>query len=568
MSVPFAFDAQIELGQASLRHRPVIVEKIERLLNARKQPLDYQQNQAWLAQQLADCFFSVPAASPAQARLREQLELAHWHSGFKPRANPGNDIIDAAALTVRAFHFWRQTRWPGQKGRERYAHTLFNVFLLRRLTLLMLRLWDEGETGAPDRLRQAQQLLDALWQSSPADQPVLVRDVRWLFPVAMSPTTDDLRGYFEVMRLVDTTLPQADRIEIHRAGVQTGAGHLRSQLRHLSVQREVPIDDPALVLLTRRSNTLDIALLMRGLVTLLHAYAAAVKDGDTPQRSALARAICEGMSPDPELFLQRVDLLGPYSMIEHLFISTEAGHARYTATGERHLQLFAEYRQLIVMLVPYLLDDCEHSRPLSGGYSPYGVLYGFSSNLLELIAFRTLQLDANTRFSMEDAFEDGGPDKLAWVNDWRNLPHVRREVVGQYEYPQQFAEAMHARVEGALRQGAAGAAAGRLHVSVAGDDAHETAAQLPALPVRHVLSSDPNVVAAGKAQFISAADLQYCRLEGEFVVSYPSAGGWVGIGKDLLTEELAAGHSVQLTGVPGEAREVLKLMCRDFVVAS
>ena len=73
------------------------------------------------------------------------------------------------------------------------------------------------------------------------------------------------------------------------------------------------------------------------------------------------------------------------------------------------------------------IDDCRHFRPVDGAYSPYGVLYGFSSNLIEHMALKTLQPDAVTHFSLEDVFVDGDADKLAWVSGWRKLPHITPE---------------------------------------------------------------------------------------------------------------------------------------------
>ena len=167
----------------------------------------------------------------------------------------------------------------------------------------------------------------------------------------------------------------------------------------------------------------------------------------------MAAAICQGISPDPELFLNRLDLLGPYSMIEHLFITTDRdGHVVYTPMGRRHVQLLQEYETRISRLSKPLYDDCQHFRPVDGAYSPYGVLYGFSSNLIEHMALKTLQPDAVTHFSLEDVFADGEADKLAWVSGWRKLPHITREVAKLFEYPQQFAEDIFARIEHALRR--------------------------------------------------------------------------------------------------------------------
>ena len=50
---------------------------------------------------------------------------------------------------MRAFYLWQQTRWPGRNGRVRYAHTLFNLYVIRCLELLSMRLWDDGAGAAP-----------------------------------------------------------------------------------------------------------------------------------------------------------------------------------------------------------------------------------------------------------------------------------------------------------------------------------------------------------------------------------------------------------------------------------
>ena len=270
-----------------------------------------------------------------------------------------NGLVDPAEMMIRGFHLWRQTRWPGRNGRVRYAHTLFNLYVIRCLALLSMRLWDAGSSSAGDRLSQVQGVLDELWRITPADQPVLVRDARWLIQMAQSPTTDELGAYFEVAEQIAETLSEEDRIEIHKAGVRMAGGHLRSQLRHVSMQKGVSLDENSLVLSTRNSNALDFALLIQGLVPLLEAYEHACHSGDGQKRLELADAICQGISPDPELFLNRLDLLGPYSMIEHLFITTDRdGHVVYTPMGQRHVQLLQEYEARIGRVSKPLYDDC------------------------------------------------------------------------------------------------------------------------------------------------------------------------------------------------------------------
>jgi hypothetical protein len=571
------FQAHIELLQCFLAHREDIVESIQGLLNAQREPIDCLLDGSLLFRQFEECFFTLTAVTPSHLRLRGRLEEAHWASGFRPRELPGlhNGLIDPAEMMIRGVHLWRQTRWPGRKGRVRYAHTLFNVYVIRCLELLSMRLWDDGSSNAGDRLSQVQGVLDQLWKTAPSDQPVLVRDARWLIQTAQSPATDDLGAYFEVAARVAGTLSAEDRIEIHRAGVHMAGGHLRSQIRYHSVKKAVSLDEDSLVLSTRSSNALDFALLIHDLVPLLDAYERAWHSDDRQKRLELADAICQGISPDPELFLNRVELLGAYTMIEHVFITTDRdGHVAYTPAGRRHVQLLQEYETRIGRVSTPLYDDCAHFRPVAGAYSPYGVLYGFSSDLMEHMALKTLQPDAVNRYSLEDVFVggDAGTGKLAWVSGWRKLPHVKAEVGRLFDYPQQFAEDVFDRIERALGRRVSDAEAngvvqtGRLHI-VPGDisQADSKASPIPDLPVRYIRSSDMQLVAAHKAGFLDEPQLLSDRREGRCVLSYETAGGWVAVTKAVLTEVLGAGLDVKIVGLPPVAAAVLALMCPNLV---
>jgi hypothetical protein len=224
-----------------------------------------------------------------------------------------------------------------------------------------------------------------------------------------------------------------------------------------------------------------------------------------------------------------------------------------------------------------LYEDCSRFRPVDGAYSPYGVLYGFSSNLIEHMAFKTLQPDAETRFGLEDVFVGGDADtgKLAWVSGWRKLPHLKREVETLFDYPQQFAEDIFDRIEQALRRCVSGdgtnavVQTGRLFV-LSGDDlpADSKPTPIPDLPTRYIGSSDMELVAAHKADYSDEPHLLSDRREGRCVLSYETPGGWVAITKAVLTEVLGAGRNVKIVGLPPTAVEALKLMCRSLVILS
>ena len=570
------FQAHVELLQFFLAHRDDIVERIQGVLNAQRKPLEYLRDGSLLSRHFEDCFYI--GVTQSQSRLRGQLEAAHWASGFRPRELPGlhNGLIDPAEMMIRAFYMWQQTRWPGRNGRVHYAHTLFNLSVIRCLELLSMRVWDDEASSAGDRLSHVQGVLDQLWTITPADQPVLVRDARWLIQMAQSPATDDLGAYFDVAEKIAETLSPEDRIEIHKAGVRMTGGHLRSQIRYYSMKKAASLNEQSLVLDTRNTNALDFALLIQELVPLLEAYEYAWQSDDGQRRLELASAICQGISPDPELFLNRVELLGAYSMIEHLFITTDGdGHVVYTPMGQRHVQLLHEYEARIGRVSKPLSDDCPHFRPVAGAYSPYGVLYGFSSDLMEHMALKATQPDAVTHFSLEDVFVDGdaNTDKLAWVSGWRQLPHLKRDVEQLFDYPQQFAEDIFDRIEHALRRRVSGGESnavvqtGRLFILGADDrQADSKVSLIPDLPVSYIGSSDMEIVATHKADAFDEPRLLSDRREGRCLLSYQTPGGWVAITKTILTEVLGAGRDVKIVGLPPVAVDALKLMCRSLVI--
>lgn len=532
-----SFQAHIEQLKVFLARRDEIVERIQGLLNAQRKPVEYLQDGALLARHFEDCF---------EARLAGQLEELHWAGGFRPREIPGlhNGPADPAELIMRAFHMWRQTRWPGRNGRVRYAHTLFNLYVVRCLELLTMRLWDDGASGSGSRLAQVQAVLDELWRIKAADQPALVTDARWLIQTAQSLATDDLGAYFDVAERIAGSFSEDDRIEIHKAGVRMTGGHLRSQIRYHATKKGASLDEASVVLSARDSNALDFALLIQELVPLLAAYEHACESADSRTRLELADAICQGVSPDPELFLNRVELLGAYSMLEHLFITTDLdGRAAYTPMGQRHIRLLRDYAARIGRAAKPLLDDCPRFRPMAGAYSPYGVLYGFSADLIKHLALKASQADAVSGFGLEDVFVAGGAEKLAWVSGWRTLPHLTREVQKLFDYPQQFAEDIFERIEQALRRRVSGEAnaegrTGRLVITGAG---------VPDLPERYLRSSDEHLLSD--------------RREGKFLLSYETPLGWRAITKSVLTGVLGQGQDVKITGLPPAAAAALRLMC-------
>ena len=138
--------------------------------------------------------------------------------------------------------------------------------MLRQLEHLSLRIWDDGNHMAAERLQQVQQLLDLLNTAGAAPR---VRDARWLIQTAQSPLTRHLKPYFMIADRVAGSFMDRDRREIHKAGAALAGGHLRSQLRHRSWQTGWAFDDPQVIALTHLSNSMDMALLVGDLDSLV-----------------------------------------------------------------------------------------------------------------------------------------------------------------------------------------------------------------------------------------------------------------------------------------------------------
>ena len=262
------------------------------------------------------------------------------------------------------------------------------MFILRQLEHLSLRIWDEGNDKAAERLQQVQRLLDLL---NAAGAIPLVRDARWLIQTAQGPLTRHLKPYFIKADRVAGSFTDRDRREIHKAGAVLAGGHLRSQLRHLSRRTGWAFDDPQLLALTRSSNSMDMALLVRDLVPLLDAYSAACVQPDGNERLALADAILQGLSADPELLLTRLDLLGPSTMLEDLFIERgEDGEMRYTPRA-RCIASTRAVRRAHRAHGGVTEEGALSLDPARAAYSPLGIVYGFCADIFSNMVLNTLR---------------------------------------------------------------------------------------------------------------------------------------------------------------------------------
>jgi hypothetical protein len=576
----FSFSGHVALLSQFLDRRQVIVDGIEgTLLNVQGKDTSRNRNREHFEQLLNACFFNLPGLPRELSGLKGQLAATHLADGFEPlRVDRYSCELDPLELTVRAYHHWENHRWPGKSGRLTYAQIIYAVFMLRQLEHLSLRIWDHGNDQAAGCLQDIQLLLDRL--NEPAIATVFVRDARWLIHTAQGPLTRHLQPYFGIAGQISGSLTESDRRELHTAGAKLAGGHLRSQRRYRLWETHLPIDDPAILAVTRNSNSMDNALLVRDLVPLLEAYRLACLERDVERRLDLADAILQGISADPELCLTRLDLLGPCTMIEGLFIDRrQDGRARYTRMGEEHLGFLQHYGELIGQLAEPLRDDASAFDPVRHVYSPYGITYGFSADLLSNMAQSRLVSQPSFPLSLEDTFISRGSleEKLARARGWEQLP-TREGERKHFEHSAEWAaqtfeiliRGLEARALHKNEPNASDLPNGRLFVVPESDSVESLPGGfLPAGIVsaqEHCFTSDLTRGLSGGATIHPKSHMLTDRNEGRFLASAESDRKWFGISKIILTVLTSQGRDALMTDVPSSVIEVLRLTCPGLVM--
>lgn len=565
-----SFGEHLSLLDLLLACRGEILERIDSaLLNVRGKPLSRSRDRRVFERLFDTALFGCALLPRESLRLRGDLHARHIADGFEPVVM-GRHVhdLDPLELILRAYEHWDATRWPGSSGRLAYAGVLYATWMVKQIGLLSLRIWDDGDAEAGARLAVLQQRLDRLNACSADD--VMVRDVAWLLHTTLGPLTRHLEPYLVVADRIDRSLPPAGRLGLHEAGARLAGGHLRSQLRYRSDEARRSTDDPDTLAITRNSNSLDSALLVGDLVPLLSAYQAAVRMGDDARRVELADAILQGLSADPELFVTRWDLLVPSTVVERAFIATDdRGRPCYTPLGARHIERLGHYRALLGELAADLRADATRLAPGPGTYSPYGVSYGFITDVLANMAMARLVGQPSLSLSLEDTFASQGrlAAKLARAQGWQRLP-TRPGEQEHFSHSDDWAVRMHTRLTSALdararhatRPNVSAQRDARIIVTTGATDAEAgTAARADAVRAdAFCVVTDPrraevSATACTEAEFLADRD------EARWLASVAADGCWFGVSKVLLTLVLGQGRDALLTAVPVAVVDVLRL---------
>jgi hypothetical protein len=556
-----SFPAHVALLNELLTRHQAVVEQIEsRLLNVQGKDTSRNRSREYFERIFSSCFYETPGLPRELSALSGQLDASHVADGFEPAVlDTAAHTLDPLELILRAYHLWEHGRWPGRNGRLSFARVLFGVFVLRQLQALSLRIWDDDVALAVGRLRDIQGLLDRL--NGLLRPNLLIRDARWLIQTAQGPLTRHLAPYFRIADLIAQSITGADRLEIHTAGVKLAGNHLRSQLRYRSTELSLPVDDPSVLAVTRNSNAMDTALLVRDLVPLLDAYLATDPGGDCDERLDLAAVILQGISADPELFLTRLDLLEPCTVIETLFVERDhVGSVRRSARGSLHEHMVRRYRQLVTAAAQRLREDARSLDPAPRPYSPLGITCGFCADILSSMVLATLHHPTSPGPSLEDVFATS----------------VNPEIELHFEYSPDWAHQVFERTVAALElrahsteANATALSSTRIFVVPKGLTPGSLVEKLPdgTVPAQeHCLSSDVNRALVAGATAFPKGQIVGDRNEGRFLASAEIDGKWFAVSKTIVTEVIGQGFDALIVDVPEPVSDVLRLTCPGLTV--
>jgi hypothetical protein len=246
------------------------------------------------------------------------------------------DTIPVDVLTYVA-------RLRGEQETNRCALSiLLDYYYLHVLSLLALRIWDEGDADA--NLDRVAALLTMLQGPDGSGQP-FVADAETLILFATSHYERVERGYQGLLRRV-RTLNRQHQLRI-------ALGHASSMGCHLRFGFEATYRrDTALM---RDDNIADYPWLSFALSTLMREYVSGPAD-----RDAIVDALVNGLSADARAFVGAAP-----ASLAHI----EAERAEFQAA-------FATHRRELVAAF-------ERYRPADGWYSPLSFFFNFSHNVLK-----------------------------------------------------------------------------------------------------------------------------------------------------------------------------------------
>jgi len=257
------------------------------------------------------------------------------------------DTVNEDIIPVDVLHYLIDQRGAEPADRTAIA-VLVDYYFLHLLTLLSLRIWDEG--GADDNLDRLDRLLQLLQGSGGSGQR-FVGDGETLMLIATSHFELHERGYAALLARAHT-LNRSHRTKI-------ALGHAASMASHLRFGFEATYARDTLVM--RNDNVADYPWLCFALLTLMREYARLQSEPVSEfDRDRIVEAMLNGLTADARAFVG------------------EPPASLSTCEAER-----SEFRDLFRTHRDRLVAEFERHRPSDRQYSPLSFFFNFSHNILK-----------------------------------------------------------------------------------------------------------------------------------------------------------------------------------------
>jgi hypothetical protein len=270
----------------------------------------------------------------------EGLHALHDWDGRADHVNEDSIVVDVLTFVV------------AQRGDDpadsTVAAILIDYYFLYALSLLSLRIWDEGD--ADGNLERLNQLLELL-QGPEGSGQRFATDAETLILIATSHFEIEERGYHILLERV--------RSLSHAHQTRIALGHAVAIGSHLRFGFEATYGRDTSVM--RNDNVADYPWLCFSLATLMKEYARLREQRiEGSQRDSVVEAVLNGLSADARAFVGAA----PTSLSR--------------CEAER-----AEFREMFLQYRAELLERFERYRPSDAAYSPLSLFFNFSHNVLK-----------------------------------------------------------------------------------------------------------------------------------------------------------------------------------------
>jgi hypothetical protein len=272
---------------------------------------------------------------------REGFHVMHDWDGIADRVNEDTIPVDVLNYLI--------DQRGGSPAEAAVLAILLDYYFVHILTLLSLRVWDEGDADA--NLDRVGRLLALLQGGDGGGQP-FAANAETLLLLGTSHYEIDERGYDKLLEKVRTLNTS------HKTMI--ALGHAASMGSHLRFGFEATYARDTVVM--RDDNVTDYPWLCFSLTTLMREYSRMLAAGVTgAEPDGIGEAVLNGLSPDARAFVRSTPPASP---------------APFEAERLEFAELFRAHEE-------DLLGQFEGFRPSTATYSPLSFFFNFSHNVVK-----------------------------------------------------------------------------------------------------------------------------------------------------------------------------------------